>query len=138
MIKMITISTIDNTDIIVYPVPWDLTTTGISGTAVPLSKLRNIMHQLDESHPFTHSRIKMEWGTFKRNINHAINPHNIEATQNHSNAKSYGLALNIDAVNSQRLINEACQKMNKIVYQDIQQYLSSIGLLYVEGNMVLG
>ena len=62
--------------------------------------------------------LRWSGGHLQRNNNHAINPY-IEASQI-IKTLNHGLALNIDAVNIQRLINEACQKMNKIVYQDIQ------------------
>lgn len=123
--------------VLIYPIPWDLTTSNRAGTASAPLEIKKAMHQLDSSHPFVKTPVDITFLPENKRI--------LDMQQQYS-------AVSRDIINTQHIhgtltteqknylneINLACVKMHAEVFNDCNNRTDPILLCGGEHGVGVG
>ena len=126
-----------NKQIHIYPVPWDITTTCQNGTAKGSNKIKQVIHQVDDIHPFSSN---MKNIVFESASNRIIDLQSSYAdiSRDIINTCNQGKALNQNQKTALHDINKASYEMNQIVYSDCLDLLEKGPMILCGGEHGVG
>ena len=106
-----------NKQIHIYPVPWDITTTCQNGAAKGPEKIKHVIHQIDDMHPFSSNMKNIVFESASKRIIDLQSSY-ADISRDIINTCNQGKVLNQNQKTALHDINKASYEMNQIVYSD--------------------
>ena len=126
-----------NKQVIIYPVPWDITTTFHHGTAQGPVQIQSVLHQLDDVHPFSLTTNELKFEPASQRINDLQSIYS-DTSRSIIDISNQGKDLTEDHQRILKDINKANSEMNHIVYLDCLKLLKKGPVILCGGEHGVG